>query len=48
MIAEVVERAGVRLIAGSHQPGAKGTTIPVDAALLSAAKPGESLAIGRA
>src|SRR3974390_3411406 len=47
-LGQVVERARVRLIAGSNQPEAKETTIPVDAARLTAAKPGDAFAFADA
>jgi pyruvate kinase len=41
-VGQVTEPARVRLVAGSNQPDAKGPTIPVDAALLAKARPGDA------
>jgi pyruvate kinase len=43
-LGQVTERARVRLVAGSNRPHAKGPTIPVEAALLDKAQPGDTLA----
>ena len=41
-LGQVTERARVRLVAGSNQPDVKEPTIPVEAALLAKAKPGDT------
>src|SRR5215470_14000406 len=43
-LGQVTEPAHVRLVAGSNQPDAKEPTIPVEAALLGKAKPGDTFA----
>jgi pyruvate kinase len=47
-LGQVTERARVRLVAGSNQPDAKEATIPVEAALLGKAKPGDTFAFADA
>jgi pyruvate kinase len=47
-VGRVTEFARVRLVAGSNQPEAKGPTIPVEAALLGKAKPGDTFAFADA
>jgi pyruvate kinase len=43
-LGQVTELARVRLVAGSNQPEAKEPTIPVEAALLGKARPGDTFA----
>jgi len=47
-LGQVTEPARVRLVAGSNQPDAKEPTIPVEAALLGEAKPGDAFAFADA
>src|SRR6516164_5514062 len=47
-LGQVTEFARVRLVAGSNQPDAKEPTIPVEAALLGEAKPGDAFAFADA
>jgi pyruvate kinase len=47
-LGQVTELARVRLVAASNQPNAKEPTIPVEAALLGKAKPGDAIAFADA
>ena len=47
-VGQVTEPASVRLVAGGNQPGAKQPTIPVEAALLGKAQPGDTFAFADA
>ena len=47
-VGRVTELAHVRLVAGSNQPDAKESTIPVEAVLLGEAKPGDTFAFADA